>query len=437
MLVYSTLLIISLACQMQSVLADQPFARYNSGYQLLMNDTRIYCYSGGYAKVVHSEVTVLPDHYYLDISQDFVVANGYNGWKQVVDPPDFITEATFAYTSVKLSDTSVLISGGTGINNNIDYMKNQTTIYHADQNRWETIQSTPSFPQNYYGSGVLTQNNTIVFYGGGSVIGDIVPTFNGTATLLLTKNNYIWSLQTNSVAPGGPLYGHTATMDKSGQLIYYFGGRSIVRDPNTGAYTRPYTTFLDFLVFNTDTSLWESKIASSTVVPSGRMSHTTNLIPNSDTLIIYGGAGPDKIGNRVPVTDYIFTYNTKTNVMQPISIPASPVGAGPRFGHSAIIRKNSLFIIFGVDITLKSNSDFHILNLDTYSWETSFSTLGLASNPADTTPTGGNRVGSGSGGNNDSSSQKDQSNKETNSSGLSSGTIAGIVIGVIALVSYL
>lgn len=114
-----------------------------------MNDTRIYCYSGGYAKIVHSEVTVLPDHYYLDIGQDFVVANGYNGWKRVVDPPDFITEATFAYTSIKLSDTSVLISGGTGINNDIDYMKNQTTIYHADQNRWETIQSTPSFPQKY------------------------------------------------------------------------------------------------------------------------------------------------------------------------------------------------------------------------------------------------------------------------------------------------
>lgn len=66
-------------------------------------------------------------------------------------------------------------------------------------------------------------------------------------------------------------------MGKSGQLIYYFGGRSIVRDPNTGAYTRPYVTFLDFFVFNTDTSLWESKIASSAVAPSGRMSHTTNL----------------------------------------------------------------------------------------------------------------------------------------------------------------
>lgn len=115
----------------------------------MLNDTRIYCYSGGYAKVVNQDITALPDHYYMDVSKDFLVASSYNAWIRVADPADFITEATFGHISVKLSDSSVLINGGTGINNGKDYMKNQTVIYHADTNQWETVQNTSSFPQRY------------------------------------------------------------------------------------------------------------------------------------------------------------------------------------------------------------------------------------------------------------------------------------------------
>lgn len=86
-----------------------------------------------------------------------------------------------------------------------------------------------------------------------------------------------WSLQATSIAPGNPRYGHTATTDQSGKLIYYFGGRDIVRDPTTGVYTRPYSTFTNVLIYHTDTSIWEQKTASSTSPPSNRMSHTATL----------------------------------------------------------------------------------------------------------------------------------------------------------------
>jgi hypothetical protein len=112
-----------------------------------MNDTRIYCFSGGYAKVVNLEITPLADHYYLDISNDFVVANSYNTWTRVLDPPNFVSEATTAYVSVKLSDTRMLINGGTGINNGKALMKNQTVIYHADTNQWETVSNVSSIAQ--------------------------------------------------------------------------------------------------------------------------------------------------------------------------------------------------------------------------------------------------------------------------------------------------
>lgn len=119
------------------------------GCQLLLNSTRIYCYSGGYAKVVNQEITPLSDHYYLDVSNDLTVASSLTSWTKVVDPPNFVTEATSAYVSVKLSDTAVLINGGTGVNNNNNYMKNQTVIYHADTNQWETVSNTSSIPQKY------------------------------------------------------------------------------------------------------------------------------------------------------------------------------------------------------------------------------------------------------------------------------------------------
>lgn len=122
---------------------------YCTGCQLLLNSTRIYCYSGGYAKVVNQEITPLLDHYYLDVSKDMVVASSFTAWTKVAEPTNFVNEATSAYVSVKLSDTTVLINGGTGINNGKDYMKNQTVIYNADTNQWETISSTSSIPQKY------------------------------------------------------------------------------------------------------------------------------------------------------------------------------------------------------------------------------------------------------------------------------------------------
>jgi hypothetical protein len=112
-----------------------------------MNDTRIYCYSGGYAKVVNLDITPLADHYCLDVSKNFVVADSYNAWTRVLDPPNFVSEATSAYVSVKLSDTRVLINGGTGINTGGVLMRNQSVIYHADTNQWETVSNVSSITQ--------------------------------------------------------------------------------------------------------------------------------------------------------------------------------------------------------------------------------------------------------------------------------------------------
>ncbi|KAL9551605.1 hypothetical protein MBANPS3_004182 [Mucor bainieri] len=416
-----------------------------TGCQLLLNDTRIYCYSGGYAKVVNLEITPLSDHYYLDVSKDLTIASSLTSWTKVVDPSNFVTEATSAYVSVKLSDTAVLINGGTGINNNANYMKNQTVIYHADTNQWETVSNTSSIPQNYYGSGALGVDNTVVFWGGAAIIGNLLPTFNGTAKLSITAQTAKWSLQATSIAPGSSRYGHTATTDQSGRLIYYFGGRDIVRDPTTGAYTRPYSTFTNVLIYHTDTSIWEQKTASSTSPPSNRMSHTATLIPSTGNFIIYGGAGPDSVGNRIPSSDYLHLYNPTTNTFQPLSIASgSATGAGARFGHSAVLRNKSLFILFGIDSTLLATADFHVLNTDTYSWDATYYVNGVGP-----LIDGGHGNGTSSGSGNSTTTGGSSSNDETqsdasngpssgnNDGGLSGGAIAGIVVGIIAVIALI
>ncbi|KAI8640246.1 hypothetical protein BD408DRAFT_243153 [Parasitella parasitica] len=423
----ATLLLISLA--VIAVTAEQPFTRYNSGCQLLLNSTRIYCYSGGYAKVLNQEITPLSDHYYLDVSKDMVVASSRTAWTKIAAPNNFATEATTAYVSVKLSDTSVLINGGTGINNGKDYMKNQTVIYHADTNQWETVSNTSSIPQTYYGSGALGTDNTVVFWGGGAVIGDLLSTYNGTAKLHIATRNAQWSLQPTSVASGNSRYGHTATTDQSGRLIYYFGGRDIIRDPTTGAYTRPYTAFTNVMIYHTDTSIWAQKTASSTSPPSNRMSHTATLIPSTGNFIIYGGASPDSIGNRVPSSDYLHLYNPTANTFQPISIPSnSASGAGARFGHSAVLSNNSLFILFGIDSTLLATSDFYVLNTDTYSWETTYHADGTQSSIDGTNNSANSTLVT------NIPSSKDKQDAGSQDRGLSKGGIAGVVVGIVAAI---
>ncbi|KAG2194101.1 hypothetical protein INT47_011769 [Mucor saturninus] len=367
-----------------------------------------------------------------DVSKDFSVESSYNAWVQVLDPADFATEATFGYTSVKLSDNSVLMNGGTGLNNGKSYMKNQTVIYHADTNQWEAIQNVSSFSQTYYGSGALVQNSSVVFWGGGAAIGSLVQTFDGVAKLSIAQQSYKWSMEANSVAPGYPRYGHTATLDRTGKLIYYFGGRDIVRDPISAAYTRPYSTFSNILVYNTDTAVWQSKTASSTITPSGRMSHTANLIPNTDSIIIYGGAGPDSIGNRIPITDYIYTYNMATNVIQPVSIEASTLGAGARFGHSAVIKNNLLFIFFGIDTTLLATSDFHILDLKSFTWQKNYYATGIVPSTTNLTESGTSTSIPPTKATGGSSSESQAAISETQ--GLSHGAVAGICVGIFAII---
>lgn len=118
----------------------------------------------------------------------------------------------------------------------------------------------------------------------------------------------------------------------------------------------------------------------------------------------------------------------------------------------AVLRNNSLFILFGIDSKLSATSDFYVLNTDTYSWDATYYANGASStidgannNGTSVIGDGGNNGTSviGNGGNNGNSTTGGSTSNDTHgkgtdskvdNKGLSGGAIAGIVVAIIAMV---
>ncbi|KAI8885403.1 hypothetical protein K501DRAFT_332000 [Backusella circina FSU 941] len=404
----------------QFIKADQITPRYNSGCDLFLNNTRIYCYGGGYATTPSVNVVSNSDQYYIDVSVDFTVSNGQNNWVKVPSPANFVLEPSFSFVGVKIADNTYLMNGGVGTNDAKTYMKNQTTTWNVDTNQWASITNDSGIPQSYYSTGVFLPNNSVAFLGGISAIGAMDPTVNDIATLQIAQ-------AISSSPPGSPLYGHTATLDKAGTSIYYIGGRNIIYDATKKVYNHPFVSMGSILVFHTETTTWETKNVGGSVIPEGRTSHSADLLSSSSKILIYGGATLDALGNRAPLSDYIYLYDIQANTYQQITINNSnqASGAGPLFCHTTVLRDNTLFIFFGIDQSLLGTSSFHALDVENYQWIANYQANAVLS------PSGGDS-GSGS-----SSSGNESQNASTNQSSpsLGSGAIAGIVVGVLASVA--
>ncbi|CAO3600055.1 unnamed protein product [Absidia cylindrospora] len=378
------------------VSAISPSPRFKQGCVLLQQ--KIYCYGGGqYVAGGTNYNRVFKDHFFLDLSKDFMVSDGQSAWEMLPTPTDFALEPNYSYGYTILTPASYLITSGSGYNDGKTALKNKTTIYHADKDQWESLPTVAN--QSYVSS--LEQ------------------------PLILTNvEHYIYLV---GFYPETILRSdHASAMDDSG-IIYYVGGRlGILQKASTYSWLSnvPLTTIT---TYNTATQTWGSMSVTGNI-PTVRNGHSFTYVPKSNQFILFGG----KQGSgETPGTfdDICYTFDPKARNWT--SQDVAQIGSGTRFGHSAVLSMDLyLFIIFGADHITMSMNTFNVLDITTWTWLDNFS----ASGHPNRTDRGGATPGNNS--SNDTNTNRNGTqtveDSDDDDEPLGGGAIAGMAVGVVA-----
>ncbi|CAO3587131.1 unnamed protein product [Absidia cylindrospora] len=139
---------------------------------------------------------------------------------------------------------------------------------------------------------------------------------------------------------------------------------------------------------------------------SGRTYHTTTLVPDSNSFLVYGGSLFTNDRNQIQA-DYAYLYDYSKKIFTPLTFDNN-TGAGKRSGHCAVLYKTNIFILFGFNENYQLLNDIHVLDVST------------PTKPTWRTPSSGDPTSQPSSG---------ATSNDSNAPALSSGGIAGIAIG--------
>ncbi|KAI8331073.1 hypothetical protein EDC96DRAFT_527656 [Choanephora cucurbitarum] len=355
-----------------------PTARYNGGCVAIQK--QMFCYGGTENRQTST------NHYNLDLSTDFTVADSIKAWN-TIDPGNYQVEPNSLFSIIPLND-SYLIHGGLGYASSTKFVKNVTTLYNVTAKSWSTVQAANQslIMPSREGTSTLDSHNQLWVWGG---LSDNVTNINVTHTTYheefqtLDMNTLTWSLPTNITKSSSlsPRIAHTATLSKSGDVIYFIGGLQV-----SNGYQLSYAPMNDILQFNITNQTWSLHHSpGNTTIPSPRRLHSATAIPDTDLILIYGGSVTDGAGT---VSDYMYTLNTTSYVYTPIhATNSNQAKAGPRFGHSAVLYdKRSLFIIFGADELGSLRNDFAVLDVKNWNWVETFKADGNYPTPSSQNP---------------------------------------------------
>ncbi|KAG2201998.1 hypothetical protein INT47_000537 [Mucor saturninus] len=364
-------------------------------------------------------------------------------------------------TAISLPDgKTFLIQGG----ENMLYKKfaNKTIAFDTSTNKWLKKQpyteGDSGTRQIYDSTAVILPNNMVGFYGGleqSANTSVILKTPTGATMNYDSKNgSYIgfssikmYSPTSNTWADLSPqlnvpldFYPNTqsATINPGSGKIYYFGGL-FYTPANDGVAAKIPLSW--GYTFNTVSSSWTNETFGGSV-PSERIYHTTNLLPNSQDIILYGGT---ESGDKAS-TDYCFTLNLSNNEWTKhanVNVPSNL--HGPRFTHSAVLVDSTLFVLFGrgIDGTFSpSLITIDVSDATNIAYKSSYSLSNSTLNNATNNPT--SNTTSNITENNPNEGEKDKNAKslDNSSRGLSSGATGGIsagcaiLLGVILFIFY-
>ncbi|KAI9273451.1 hypothetical protein EDC94DRAFT_594918 [Helicostylum pulchrum] len=383
---------------------------------------KIYCWGGDTSPELNSKLTLDEDLYSLDINafsgrkSDILISQ----WNKIVPEVRFWIGQRGTPTSIVLSDGKRFMIQGGFKTGPFKYL-NQTIIYDTSSNTWAagspyTVDNV-GVKQIYSSTAVNLPNGLVGFYGGFEQYANIsAPEISGNGNTVTFDNNNLSYVGFNRLtthntdsgtwAPFSPQAStlldfyptsQTATINPSTGKVYYLGGTYYTTTNNWVPIRIPFSWAV---VFDTKSGTWSNETLGGDI-PTTRMYHTADLLPNSQDIILYGGSEDGKAAS----SSFCYTLNLETNTWTKhdnVNVPAYL--SGPRFSHSAVLVDTTLFILFGrgIDGALTPS----LITIDVSSASNILYTPNYASNGA----TNSNKSG-----------------------GLSKGAIGGITAGAIVI----
>ncbi|KAG2201994.1 hypothetical protein INT47_000533 [Mucor saturninus] len=324
----------------RSFLADLFHVNNTCGYV----GGQIYCVGGDTSSDFSGSYKIDQNLYSLDVAQFLgKEINALNDqWKVIIPAASFSFENRRAPISIVLPDEKklMIVSGyHTAFNQKLS---NQTIIYDTVTNTWE---KSISYGEEGRGTRQMVANTAVPEV---STSGQIMnytsdgQSFVGFRSIVkFSPSLKSWSgftPQTNVPADYYP-NSQSATIDPSTGKVYFFGG-SYYSPFSNGSPTR--VPFHSGYTFNTKSGGWAEE-AYAGEIPTDRMFHSTNLLPNSNDIILYGGSNDGVKAS----TDYCYTLSLSSNKWTKLNLNFPTSVSGPRFSHSALVVNSTLFILFG------------------------------------------------------------------------------------------
>ncbi|KAI9491416.1 hypothetical protein BDB00DRAFT_832893 [Zychaea mexicana] len=395
--------------------AISPPARWGTGCAYALQ--RIYCFGGStwsFQAGVDASRT-MNDLFFLDVAESFTISSSGSAWIGANNTGSLEAEHNFMFAITSIPENNTLyINGGVGSMNN-SLLVNPSIAYNAKTETWTAVSGNSGL-QTYIHSMSVGSDNKVYVWGGVSDSGNGYISVDYPRNMrILDYNSNQWStvMLPNSFA--ARIY-HISVMGNDQRTIYFLGGiteQQYTNENGTTSFEEADALFSDILTFNTETSLWATRETAGDYIPTPRVLHAAALKPNTNEIVIYGGAHTNISLGVVP--DFCAVLDTTSMQWTNVNLSQS-AGAGARFGHAAVFPEDSslLFVMFGIDSNVYERTDFQVLDTDDWQWVDSYVGPGRKDDGSSGDPEHpDNAGGSGEG-------------------GVSGGTIAGAVVGAVA-----
>ncbi|KAJ1930481.1 hypothetical protein IWQ60_000266 [Tieghemiomyces parasiticus] len=230
-----------------------------------------------------------------------------------------------------------------------------------DTTHWSWANPTPSgpTPAPRLGSSLTRVGNNMFLYAGQPV--DASGNVDSTSILNDLSTLDTGSLGWTALANGAGLMLHAACYMAATNAMVVFGGASLTGKP----YSNVWTYQLDAQTWNVNPTIQNSNSG-----PSPRALHTAVCL--SDQMLVFGGT--DTITGTRPVDSTVWSLtgtvaNGRTTyawAQAPISPADQSKGPSARFGHSAVLHDNKMYVYGGVGAA--NDTNMYILDTEAWKW---------------------------------------------------------------------